>query len=163
MIIDAGYNPKDPAIINMEHLMEFIQKVFPQMYRDAGSPEFTIAETDALGKNVLGKTFGRYSWKEVTDEYVKLKNISIIITKRVFESYFKLGGTVGHELIHGIDHFKGNYLKWYNKYGENTANDFTELNAHEWQFSVYDFNDSGYDKINTSRYNSIYLRIHGID
>lgn len=56
-------------------------------------------------------------------------------------SNYKLASTIGHELIHAIDHVSGLYSGWYNKYEAAGANALSEIKAHNFQQgSPYNYN-----------------------
>ncbi len=158
MITEKGYDPDIVATMTQEELVIFVKKVFPELYASGGKPSFDIVETGSLGEDVLGRTRANYFvGKENPDLYIKLNSIRIMVAKEAFRNYLTLGRVIGHELIHAVDHFSGNFLQWNNKFSQSFAIDLTELNAHEWEISV------GAPSTNYTRYNQIYLRIHGID
>ncbi len=152
---DAGINPDDIPMYQVEEANCVIERAFSSMYKEAGSPTITNGD---LGKRVSG----RFEYSLMKDlksgRYVgnsKAKG-NITLSQLAYKNYLQLASTIGHELTHAIDYTKGYFVKWMNMGGETYMETMTELNAHEWQISV----DAPY---NSKRYENYYFKMHGND
>lgn len=85
----------------------------------------------------LGKNFNRidkFGAVSSDVEFLKVNHVEFYI--RVFESFYKLYQTIGHELTHTIQITSNRYNQYYQKYGSANARDYMEYEAWSWNYSM---------------------------
>ena len=133
LVENAGYNPDDGGYLGENELVEFVNKVFPELYAEANRPAFEIHDNlvDSKGNSVMGKAVS--DSKKIGDKYIIKSGGVIKLAKMSFYTYGVLAGTIGHELVHITDMVSGNYQVWANKYGMTHARTLSEVNAYNFE------------------------------
>jgi RHS repeat-associated protein len=128
---------KDPYLNwTNEKIKEFASKVFPELYKNANSPDFEKQSIIGNNPNIAGQAL-----KEITvdasGKYTVRSLGKILIRSNVLNSIRQLGTTVGHELNHAVDHFSGTYANWANQNrSTGVARSLSEQKATNWEIDM---------------------------
>jgi len=149
-IRNAGFDPDDVARWSNEELTKNIQKIFPELYEAANSPNFKIEEVIGGKYDVFGRALKDVSG---TQGNYKIKSQGLILIKKLaLNTIRQVASVAGHELNHVIDYINGNYQSWANEYGANGleyANTRSEIRAYSWEMNMGS-NYTNYDELKTN-------------
>lgn len=118
---------------NNEEIKEFASKVFPELFKNANSPDFEKVLSIDNNPNIAGRAL-REITKSVSGKYFVKSLGKILIRSNILNSIKQLANTVGHELNHAVDHVSGSYASWANQNRSiNVALSMSEENAKAWE------------------------------
>ncbi|PQL94399.1 hypothetical protein [Apibacter adventoris] len=145
-MIEADINPEDTPEFSKKPIVELLIKVktLQNLWEMSNYQSFTLKESlrkDLItGFEKLGVTTPKVIEDDKQGKIVyRVKGVeSLELSKSTFSSYYQLGTTVGHELVHVIHIINGNFQNWINLYGLNKAIKQAEIYAYKWNISVGD-------------------------
>ena len=117
-----------------DDIKDFARIVFPNMYKNAGSPKFEIGLIPE--NNNPGGTTDR-KLRQVNGCWV-VTYTKIIVTPSNLKNILTLGETVSHELGHGVDYTSGDYARWANRYSPFAAHFLSEVKSYTRDMTLND-------------------------
>ncbi|WP_141672836.1 hypothetical protein [Flavobacterium crassostreae] len=124
---------KDPYLNwSNEKIKEFASKVFPELFKDANSPDFEKQLMIGNDPNIAGRACKEFT-VDASGKYTVRSLGKILIRSNVLNSIRQLATTVGHELNHVVDHISGDYANWANHNSAGVAHSLSETKATNWE------------------------------
>lgn len=144
-MIDADIDPNSIPEFSKTSIIELLMKVqtLRDLWEKSGYIGFSLEENgyeEINGKkySLNGKVDSTLKQSAQTKEYTSHVANKVILYKSAFDSYLRLGFTIGHELVH-VHHINTSFsLKIYNMKGLNEGSRYLERLAYGWNMNYGD-------------------------